>query len=125
MVFHHVGIACKDIPKEIQRLKKVHTITEQSAIVYDELQDVHLCMVTVEDGFKMEFVSGKTVETFIKKGITKYHLCFECDNLDKEIETLITNGAVMVSPPKPAILFGGKPVAFLLVSYGLIELLQK
>ena len=125
MVFHHVGIACRDIQKALQQLKKVHTIVDQSAIIYDELQDVSLCMVTVENGLKMEFVAGTTVEAFVKRGITKYHLCFECDNIDLEIEKLTANGAVMVSGPKPAILFGGKHVAFLLVSYGLLELLQK
>lgn len=125
MIFHHVGIACKDIPIELQKLKKIHSIIEQSEIVYDELQDANLCMVTIEGGFKMEFVSGKTVEIFIKKGTTNYHLCYECSNINSEIEILVSNGALLVSPIKPAILFGGKLVAFLLVSYGLIELVQK
>lgn len=125
MIFHHVGIACKDITLELQKLKKVHSIIEQSEIVYDELQDANLCMVTIECGFKMEFVSGKIVEIFIKKGITNYHLCYECNNINSEIEILVSNGALLVSPIKPAILFGGKLVAFLLVSYGLIELIQK
>lgn len=125
MIFHHIGIACKNIPKELQRLKKIHLIIDQSEIVFDELQDVNLCMVTIEGGFKMELVSGKTVETLVEKGTTNYHLCFECENINLEIERLVTNGALLVSPTKPAILFGGKLVAFLLVSYGLIELVQK
>ena len=125
MIFHHIGIACKDISKELQKLKKIHSIVDQSEIIYDELQNVNLCMITIHGGFKMELVSGKTVETLVTKGTTNYHLCFECDDINSEIERLVSNGALLVSPAKPAILFGGKLVAFLLVSYGLIELLQK
>jgi methylmalonyl-CoA/ethylmalonyl-CoA epimerase len=125
MIFHHIGIACKEIPKELERLKKIHTVIDQSAIIYDHLQEVNLCMVTIEGGFKMELVSGKTVEALVKKGSINYHLCFECDNINSEIERLVSNGALLVSPTKPAILFGGKLVAFMLVSYGLIELVQK
>src|SRR5450631_1881809 len=98
MVFHHIGIACKDIPKELQKLKKVHSIIDQSEIVYDELQEVNLCMVTIEGGFKMELVSGKTVEKLVLKGTANYHLCFECGDINSEIERLVSNGALLVSP---------------------------
>ena len=125
MIFHHVGIACKDILKELEAIKKIHEIDEISEIVYDALQEVNLCMVTLHDGFKMELVSGKTVEKLVQKGTTNYHLCYESTNIDEDIKTLLSKGALLVSPQKPAILFKGKVVAFLLVSYGLIELVQK
>lgn len=125
MVFHHIGIACSDIAKEINKIKKIHKIMNISEIVYDPLQNVNLCMITIEDGFRMELVSGETVESFVKKGTTTYHLCYETDNIFTEITTLLANGAIMVSQAKPAILFDGKLVAFLFVSYGLIELVQK
>ncbi len=125
MIFHHVGIACKDIEKELAKLKKIHLIIEQSDIVFDPLQNVHLCMITTEGSFKMELVAGETVEPFLKKGITNYHLCYETENIEEEIKRLIANGALLVSASKPAVLFDGKHVAFLYVSYGLIELVQK
>jgi len=125
MVFHHIGIACKNIEKEILKLKKIHSIKFQSEIVFDELQNVHLCMLTLENDFKIELVSGVTVDPFIKKGITNYHICYETKNIDEEIEFLLSNGAILASPKKEAILFNGRQVAFLLVSYGLIEILQQ
>lgn len=125
MIFHHVGIACKNISQELQKIKKIHLVIDETEIVYDKLQDANLCMITIEGGFKMEFVSGKPVYDFVKKGIRNYHLCYECEDINSEIEQLIANGAILVSTTKPAILFGGKLVAFLFVSYGLIELVQK
>jgi len=125
MTFHHVGIACKDILRELQKIRKIHTITEQSDIVFDPLQEVSLCLITLEDGFRMELVSGKTVERYTRQGTTSYHLCYETDDIVADISKLTANGAILASPLKPAILFGGKQVAFLLVSYGLIELVQK
>lgn len=124
MILHHIGIACKDISRELEKIKKLHTVIDFSDIVYDELQDANLCMITIDGGFKIELVSGKPVEKIIQKGTTNYHICYECNDIEIEIRDLVSKGALLVSNTKPAILFGGKLVAFLLVSYGLIELVQ-
>ena len=41
------------------------------------------------------------------------------------IKNLINNGFILVSPPKEAILFEGRLVAFLYGPFGLIEILNK
>jgi methylmalonyl-CoA/ethylmalonyl-CoA epimerase len=124
MKFHHVGIACKDIEEEIVNFSKIHPHITQSAVVYDREQDAHLVMLTLPDGTNLELISGKRVENLTKKGITYYHICFEVEDINAAIATLIEENAFLVSPPKPAILFGNREVAFLQVSYGLIELLS-
>ena len=65
--FHHIGIACKNIEESFSFLSKVHTVMSRTETIFDPLQNVNLCMVTVEDGTKIELVSGSTVESFIKK----------------------------------------------------------
>ena len=125
MVFHHIGIACQDINLEIEKLKKIHSISNISDIIFDEYQNVNLCMITLNSGFKIEFVSGETVKKFINNIATPYHVCYECINIDKEIKKISSNGGLLVSGPKPAKLFNNRKVAFLIVSYGLIELLEK
>ncbi len=125
MVFHHIGIACHDIKAEIKKLKKIHSISKISEIIFDDLQNVNLCMVTLSSGFNIELVSGETVKKFIKNISTPYHICYTCVNIDNEINNISYNGGLLVSGPKPAKLFNNRKVAFLVVSYGLIELLEE
>ncbi|RCH54888.1 VOC family protein [Mucilaginibacter hurinus] len=124
MKFHHVGVACRDINEGIAEMSKIHEISVVSKIVKDEQQNAELCMLTLADGVNIELIAGKQVEGFVKKGITYYHLCYEVENINTEIERLEKEGAYLLSAPKPAILFDNREVAFLHVSYGIIELLS-
>jgi|SRR5476651_2043842 len=124
MKLHHVGIACKNIDTEISNISKINQIVEQSAVLFDELQNAEVVLLSLADGTKIELVSGKQVETFVKMNISYYHLCFEVDDLDAEIDRLIKDRALLLSAPKPAILLNSRRVAFLKVSYGIVELLS-
>jgi len=124
MKFHHVGVACRNIEEEIGNISKIHQVIKKSPIVFDKEQNAELVLLTLSDGTNIELISGKPVETLLKKNITYYHLCFEVDDIDLEIERLVNEHAFLISPPKPAILFDNRKVAFLNVSYGMIELLN-
>ncbi|MES2111798.1 MAG: VOC family protein [Bacteroidota bacterium] len=124
MKLHHIGIACKNIDDEIVNISKIHHVVSQSPKVFDEAQNAELVLLTLADGTNLELISGRQVETFVKKNITYYHLCFEVDNINAEIERLVNEGAFLIAPPKPAALFNNRLVAFLNVSYGIIELLN-
>jgi len=124
MRFHHIGVACKNIAAEIVSVCKIHEIATISTTVFDPEQNAELALLTLGDGTHIELIAGKQVESFVKKNITYYHLCFEVDDIHAEIERLIREHAMLISSPKPAILFDSREVAFLQVSYGLIELLN-
>jgi methylmalonyl-CoA/ethylmalonyl-CoA epimerase len=124
MKFHHVGVACKDIQAELQNIRTLHKIIEETPVVFDVNQQAELCMVTVEDGLNIELVSGKPVENLLKKRISYYHICYEVEDIEKTIEHLTQNGGMLSSPPKEAILFNNRKVAFLMLSYGIVELLN-
>jgi methylmalonyl-CoA/ethylmalonyl-CoA epimerase len=109
---------------EIEAVKKIHEIRAISPILFDKEQNVELCMVETTEGINIEFVSGSRVENLVKKRISYYHLCYVVEDIDYEIERLVSSGATLVSEIKPAVLFDFRKVAFLHVSYGLIELLQ-
>ncbi|KMQ66279.1 lactoylglutathione lyase [Chryseobacterium angstadtii] len=125
MKFHHVGVACKDIQAELQSIRQLHKIIEETPVVFDPNQQAELCMITVEDGLNIELVSGKPVENLLKKRISYYHICYEVENIDETIENLTEKGGLLISPPKEAILFNNRKVAFLMLSYGIVELLNK
>jgi methylmalonyl-CoA/ethylmalonyl-CoA epimerase len=124
MRFHHIGIACADINEEIANVSKIHDVVEVSKTVFDEKQNAQLVMLTLSDGTNIELISGKQVESLVKKNINYYHICFEVDDINEEIERLTAENAFLISAPKPAILFNNREVAFLKVSYGIIELLS-
>lgn len=122
--FHHVGVACRNIREEIESISKIHTVTSVSEIVFDSEQKAELCILTTQEGIAIELISGDQVANIIKKRITYYHLCFETDDIEIEIQRLYDLGGIILSAPKPAILFDNKKVAFIQVSYGIIELVQ-
>lgn len=125
MNVHHIGIACKDIEQAIIDFKKFHNVIWESEIVEDPLQSAFLCLLKTDLGLDYEFISGPQVEKMAKKGISYYHICYEVESIEASIEDLISKGAMMVSAPKPAILFNNKRVSFLYLPYGLIELVEK
>lgn len=123
MKIHHVGIACRNIEKAIANYEKFFNVVEKTEIIHDPLQDASLCLLKTDTGLDVEFIAGEQVSG-LPKGTTYYHVCYEVDDLELEIKRFEENGALMVSNPKPAILFGGKRVAFLLIKSGLVELLE-
>jgi methylmalonyl-CoA/ethylmalonyl-CoA epimerase len=124
MKFHHIGVACAAIDKAVDFVEKSFTALSKTKIIFDECQNVNLCLLTLEDGTNIELVSGRTVEKFIDKNQFLYHTCWEVSNIENSIERLYQNGAILISEPKPAVLFNDRKVAFLLTDIGIIELLE-
>ena len=124
MKFHHIGIACKDITSAKRDIEKNHVVIKSSEIVFDENQDANLCLLTLQEGVNLELVSGNAVNSFLKKGIKYYHICYEVDNIEEKYDEMASNGCTPISPLKPAKLFNMRRVAFLYSSFGIIELLE-
>lgn len=124
MKLHHIGIICKDINFELEEIRKIHRVNHATPVIYDEHQDAQVCLVNVDDNISLELVSGTKVNGLLEKGIRYAHVCYEVADLDKTIKEFKTKEVVIVSPPKPARLFGMRRVAFVYVAYGLIELIE-
>lgn len=125
MKIHHIGIACSDIEEALADFGRYHSIVKRSEVVYDELQKAELCMVYTDTGLDVEFIAGEQVARLVKKGISYYHLCYEVDDLDAVLSESVGKGAMIISEPKPAVLFGGRRVAFVYLPYGLVEFVEK
>ena len=125
MRFHHIGIACEDIEVTLAFVKASFDIVNATPVIFDENQNVDLCLLTTRDATNIELVSGKTVDKFVAKKQFLYHTCWEVDDLQTAIEDLYSNGAMLISEPKPAILFDNRKVAFLFCEMGIIELLEE
>jgi len=121
LVFHHIGIATKDINKTFQWIQVNFKVLKFSKKIYDPNQKAYLMFITTQD-VNIELISGEIVEKLIKKNITYYHICYEVEDIHKAIHSI--NGSMLISNPAPAPLFEQRKVAFLLTPLGIIELLE-
>jgi methylmalonyl-CoA/ethylmalonyl-CoA epimerase len=128
--FHHFGLATARPQAAIGLLRTLGYAIGPT--VHDPLQkvDLILCSSATMPAVELVFGSepGSPIAGFLKVGTGLfYHQCFETTDLARSLAGLREAGhrLACVSPPKPAVLFGGRPVSFYyLAGYGLIELLE-
>lgn len=130
MKIHHFGFLAKDLKKTVDNFillghKPVNDI------IRDFDRGVDIIFLTSNDNMLIEIVSPYTknsvVSGLIKNNNNKlYHIAYLVDGIDEDICALQHKGFILIDPPKPAIAFGGKKVAFLISSHtGIIELIEK
>ena len=125
LAFHHIGIACADIEKTARYVREAYVVESDSGTVHDPLQDVYVRLFNEGTPGAIELVSGPAVEKLIKSHVTYYHVCYATDDLEASIAAAKAAGAMLVSSPKPAVLFGGRRVAFVFTELGLVEFVEK
>jgi methylmalonyl-CoA/ethylmalonyl-CoA epimerase len=125
--FHHVGLACKDI--EIERAAhRMLGYVEEGPDFVDPRQRIKGCFL-VKDGMRIELLEPagepSPLKPFLARGLKMYHQAFETDSIDTSVAELKQAGALMTVPPTPAVAFGGRSIAFLLLRTELlVELIQ-
>jgi methylmalonyl-CoA/ethylmalonyl-CoA epimerase len=63
---------------------------------------------------------------FLKRGGGLHHLCYEVEDLEKQLEIARSMGMLVTRPPRPAVAFGGRRIAFVYTKHLLLlELLEK
>lgn len=121
MRFHHIGIATKDLKVSLEFIRNNFEIINISEVIYDEKQDATLQMIETKD-VNIELVTGNIVQKLIDSKTSYYHICYEVEDIHKSIAEF--KGAILVSPPKEAILFNNRLVCFLMTPIGLVELVN-
>lgn len=128
MKIHHIGYAVKN-------MEKAKGIFETLGYHFDRtVKDVDRKLYILfgeKDGMLIELLcpmeNGSPIDDLLKKnGATPYHICYETEDIEKEIERLKTIHFKLVVPPKEACAIQGRKVAFLMnLSVGIIELVEK
>ncbi len=129
-MFHHFGVALKNFPKALTFYKNLgYKFTKP---IIDPLQDVELVLCTSSKFPTVELVKPISNRSPIINYLSKnnemiYHICYELDDIDKDIKRLFHNSrTICVSKSQPAILFDNRLVSFYYINdVGLIEILQK
>jgi methylmalonyl-CoA/ethylmalonyl-CoA epimerase len=122
MKLHHIGMASTDLERSIrhhEELFNLHPITE---IVEDPIQKVSVVLLSDSDenGVSIELISPLSEESpvsnLLKKGMHLYHICYTVDDIELELKKARKQGAIVISRPSPARLYGGRRVAFIYTS---------
>jgi len=130
LTFHHMGLALR---KEDEALKFLNGLGyDENTQLYDPEQKVFLRLCTAAGRPSVELVTAGEEDgplTPILKRYNEliYHTCYETNDLEASLQAMEDDGlrVMPVSPPKPAILFGGRNVSFYTVmGFGLIEILE-
>jgi catechol 2,3-dioxygenase-like lactoylglutathione lyase family enzyme len=131
--FHHLGLAVQD-PQAA-----AHFLTglgyRIGPMMLDPLQNVHLAMCTHDAMPDVEIISPAEDKGPLdkllaahKEGLV-YHMCYTSKDLARSLDALESDEGLRlftISPPKEAILFGGKRVSFYMVAgVGLIEIIDE
>ena len=125
--FHHLGVACRDVEKELSIWAPLGYGPEGSTFV-DSNQGVRGLFLQ-GPGPRLELLedlSGrKTVAPWLEKGVKVYHTAFVVNDIWKEIEFFIQKQARVVTPPIPGSAFDGRLIAFLMLkNLALVELIE-
>jgi methylmalonyl-CoA/ethylmalonyl-CoA epimerase len=121
---HHVGVACADIDATAEYMHRAYRVKSDSGTIFDPAQDASVRLLDIGSAVAIELVSGTRVASFVKKGITYYHICYATRDIEETIAQAQDLGAMLVGPLVPAILFGGKRVVYVFTELGLVEFLE-
>ena len=126
---HHVGYVVADIAQSITQFTGPLGASWDGLIYSDAHQRVKVTFVVTQAGDAMiELVepdgTDSPVAGFLatKGGI--HHVCYETPDLGSQISAMRARGARLAKPPRPAVAFGGRRIAWVVVDRLLVELLE-
>ena len=127
LVFHHVGVACRDLDTE-ERVFTALGYRREGADFVDPVQGVVGRFLT-GGGPRLELLRGEredgVLSPWLRKGAKLYHLAYEADDIASASAALGAVGAKAVVEPVSAVAFGGRAIAFfMLPNLLLVELIS-
>ena len=117
MKLHHIGIAVKNIQNSLGDLTQFLSFESTTIPALVTSQKVNVCFLKTNDVY-IELiepaVENSPVSDFVKGGGGFHHLCFEVDDIHKEIEKMIKKGARLIVEPVKG--FDDRLIAFLVLN---------
>ena len=113
---HHIGIVVKNIRESLGELTQFLSFESTTVPSLIGSQKVSVCFLKTNNIY-IELIEpaeeNSPVSDFAKGGGGFHHLCFEVDDIHKEIEKMVKNGARLVVDPVKG--FDDRIIAFLLL----------
>jgi methylmalonyl-CoA/ethylmalonyl-CoA epimerase len=129
-VFHHVGIAVRDLRSASDSLEKLFRYRLSSGPFDDRTQKVSVCFLRrAGDDTVLELVAplgpDSPIARTLEKGGGTYHVCYQVADMQRAVDHLRSEGCLLLSDPVPAIAFEMREIAWLMTPARLlVELVQ-
>ena len=131
-LLHHLGCVVPSISTVADAFAASISASWDGHIIHDPLQRVRVAFFKPADArnpvYELVEPAGDNspVTNFLKKGGGLHHVCYEIDDLELGLKEASGAGWLMVSPPKPAVAFGGRRIAWIYSKDRLLmELLER
>ena len=130
MKLHHIGIVVKDIQKSLGELTQFLSFESTTIPSLIGSQKVNVCFLKTNNVY-IELiepaVENSPISDFVKDGGGFHHLCFEVDDIHKEIGKMVKKSARLIVEPVKG--FDNRLIAFLILNMkntnsNLIELVE-
>jgi methylmalonyl-CoA/ethylmalonyl-CoA epimerase len=125
--FHHIGVACRDLAPETEAFGMLGYRVEGEDFV-DPGQGIRGRFL-VGPGPRLELLVGlpgsSVLDLWLDKGVKFYHQAFLVESLETSVGELRDQGGRIVLPSMPAVAFGGRQIAFVMLrNLALVELIE-
>jgi methylmalonyl-CoA/ethylmalonyl-CoA epimerase len=128
---HHVGFVVRSIEASAAGLTHTLGASWNGEIFADPHQKVKVTFLMMLPGdAQIELVEPNAEDApvsrfLIEKGPGLHHLCYEVDDLETATAAMRSRRGIIAKPPRPAVAFGGRRIAWVLTAEKLlVELLE-
>jgi methylmalonyl-CoA/ethylmalonyl-CoA epimerase len=125
---HHIGYLVKDMTKSIEKMSLLG-FQKMTEIVYDSYRDIDICFLD-NQGYVVELIMPKSEKSVVynhlkKIGVSPYHICYEVDDIDMQVENLRAQGYIPTGVKQKAPAIHNQYAIFLYHPIiGIIELVE-
>ena len=117
MKLHHIGIVVKNIQDSLGELTQFLSFESTTIPALVPSQKVNVCFLKTNNVY-IELIEpaeeNSPLSTFTAKGGGFHHICFEVNDIHKEVEKMVKNSARLVVKPVKG--FDDRLIAFLLLN---------
>lgn len=129
MVIDHLGVVVKSVEEGINHWEDVFGYRQMTDVVINSRQKVKVVFMSKEQSITVKLIEpvDETSPAFrmAQRGGGLHHICFKCDNIDRELGHLTHMGLRVLSKPEPGEAFENENIAFIFAKQGLnIELID-
>ena len=128
---HHLGFVVASIEDALPGFLRSLDSQAATGVIHDPLQKVNVLFLrtSLAEPVFIELVEpaaeDSPVRRFLEKDGGMHHLCYLVPDLGKALEEMNRRRTMLVNPPKPAVAFDGRRVAWVMTRERLlIELLE-
>ena len=124
---HHIGFVVSSIEEVAPKFAVSLAAPTATEIFEDPLQGVRVLFLSAPSSVAIELVapapnagSASPVKSFLNRGGGLHHLCYEVSNLEQQIAEMRARKCLLLRPPKPAVAFGGRRIAWVMTAERLL-----